>query len=228
MISDLIYVIEDEPSSVEALSLLLRRAGYQVMSMPDNQAAREAFERHIPDLVIFDSLSNLPEVEMLITWIHTQTNIPIMFCLSQTTEDSISGLDIGEEYLLKKPFLAPALLDRVNSLLSRNPGSLHWPLDSAIEFSGIRINASTRQASVDGKEIRLTTKEFALLWYLAQHPGQVFSRHELLSHVWGHSEYIDPGTITVHIHRLRLKIEVDPANPRHLQSVQGLGYKLEP
>ena len=229
MISALVYVIENEPTHGEAFSLLLRRAGYQVVSLPDSKSAQEAFERQLPDLVIF----HIPQVGLdlddFITWVHQQSNLPILILTNQATVlNLISEFYLDEDHILEESLKPQELLNHVDILLNRSPGSIHRPPDSTVEFADLQINTLTRLVTAHGKVVNLTIKEFDLLWYLAQHPGQIFTRYELLRHIWGQAEYIDPGTITVHIHRLRLKIEADPSSPRYIRTIQGIGYKLEP
>jgi DNA-binding response OmpR family regulator len=126
-----------------------------------------------------------------------------------------------------KPFSPQELVSRVRAVLRRTRASAK-ETDAAVHYPGLDVNPVTRLVQVQGMEANLTAKEFDMLWLLVQHPRQVFSRLQLLEQVWGISEYIDPGTVTVHISRLREKIEADPSNPQHIQTVWGIGYKFEP
>jgi DNA-binding response OmpR family regulator len=128
-----------------------------------------------------------------------------------------------------KPFSPQELVSRVRAVLRRTrPSGTDEPIERALTFDDLVIDPQTHLVILNGVEKTLTAKEFELLWWLARHPRQVFSRDHLLERVWGTAEYIDPGTVTVHMRRLREKIEVDPSNPRHLQTIWGVGYKFEP
>jgi DNA-binding response OmpR family regulator len=127
-----------------------------------------------------------------------------------------------------KPFSPRELVSRVKAVLRRVQGSTGEQKELALSFGALRIDPETRQVEVDGDVKDLTVKEFDLLWTLARHPQQVLSRSQLLDLVWGTSEYIDPSTVTVHVHRLREHIEADPADPHYIQTVWGVGYRFEP
>jgi DNA-binding response OmpR family regulator len=224
-----ILVVDDEPSIREVVSIYLERAGYQVVVADDGQAALEALERQPPDLVVLDLM--LPEVDGLeITRrLRATGDIPIIMLTARREEtDRILGLEMGADDYVVKPFSPRELVSRVNAVLRRTRGSMPKKDDLALAFDGLRIDPRTRLVEVDGVEKALTAKEFDLLWVLARHPRQVFNRDQLLDLVWGLTEYIDPSTVTVHVRRLREKIEADPSDPRHVQTVWGVGYKFEP
>jgi DNA-binding response OmpR family regulator len=224
-----ILVVEDEPSIREVVSLYLQRAGYQVTVVGDGLAAIEALTRHLPDLVVLDLM--LPKVDGLeITrWLRARGDTPIIMLTARREEaDRIAGLEMGADDYVVKPFSPQELVSRVRAVLRRTRGSAMGSSEKPLEFAGLRINPQTRLVEVNGEEKSLTAKEFDLLWVLAQHPRQVFSRDQLLDIVWGLTEYIDPSTVTVHVRRLREKIEPDPSNPRHIQTVWGVGYRFEP
>jgi DNA-binding response OmpR family regulator len=187
-------------------------------------------ERHMPDLVILDLM--LPEVDGLeITrWIRERSDVPIIMVTSRREEaDRIAGLELGADDYVVKPFSPQELVSRVRAVLRRmEKSSARESGERPLTFGGLTINPVTREVTQSGKEITLTAKEFDMLYHLAQHPRQVFSREQLLDRVWGGSEYIDPGTVTVHVRRLREKIETDPAKPTRLITVWGVGYKFEP
>jgi DNA-binding response OmpR family regulator len=142
--------------------------------------------------------------------------------------DRILGLEMGADDYVVKPFSPRELVSRVKAVLRRTEGSVGDRREQTLSFGGLRIDAETRHVEVEGESIELTAKEFDLLWTLAQHPQQVLSRSQLLDLVWGTSEYIDPSTVTVHVHRLREHIEADPTDPRTIQTVWGVGYRFEP
>lgn len=224
-----LLIVEDEPSIAEVVSLYLRRAGYHVTIAGNGKVALDLLDESIPDLVVLDLM--LPEVDGLSVtrWIRNRSDVPIIMLTARREEsDRIAGLEMGADDYVVKPFSPQELVSRVRAVLRRTHSTSEVKTDSGIKYKDIAIDPSTRLVTVKGAEINLTAKEFELLWYLAQHPRQVFTRDQLLEQIWGISEYIDPSTVTVHIRRLREKIEADPSNPEHLQTVWGVGYKFEP
>ncbi|RIK40073.1 MAG: DNA-binding response regulator [Chloroflexi bacterium] len=227
----LILVVDDERNISEVVSLYLARAGYQVKIAHDGQTALQLIATEKPDLVVLDLM--LPEADGLeITrQVRTHSETPIIMLTARRSEtDRILGLEMGADDYVVKPFSPQELVSRVRAVLRRTqaPGTSPVPGKQALEFSGIRIDPTTRLVEVAGREIALTAKEFDLLWFLASHPRQVFNRDQLLDHVWGETDYLDPSTVTVHVRRLREKVEADAANPRYIHTVWGVGYKFEP
>lgn len=225
----LIAIVEDEPNINEVVSLYLRRAGYRVVSYADGLLALDALTRQVPDLVILDVM--LPGMDgfTLTRRLRDHSAVPIILLTSRREEtDRIAGLELGADDYVVKPFSPGELVSRVRAVLRRVPSSQSSSSASRLGFTDMEINPQTRLVVLSGQEIELTAKEFDLLYYLAQHPRQVFSRVQLLERIWGLSDYIDPSTVTVHIRRLREKIEKDPAAPLHLVTVWGVGYKFEP
>jgi DNA-binding response OmpR family regulator len=224
-----ILVVEDEPSIGEVVTLYLKRAGYRVTAVRDGEAALAALARRLPDLVVLDLM--LPKVEghEITHWLRERGDTPIIMLTARREEaDRIAGLEMGADDYMVKPFSPQELVSRVRAVLRRTRGGAGPGGETAIVQGDLRVNPATRLVEVGGKECNLTAKEFDLLYLLARHPRQVFTRDQLLDRVWGLTEYIDPSTVTVHIRRLREKVESDPANPQHIQTVWGVGYRFEP
>lgn len=224
-----ILVVEDEPSIAEVVGLYLQRAGYQVQTAADGKIATTMLEKGIPDLVILDLM--LPEIDglSLTRWLRDRSDVPIIMLTARREEiDRIAGLEMGADDYVVKPFSPQELVSRVRAVFRRTHRADDQQAEQTLDFGDLRIDPQTRLVHVQEKETSLTSKEYDMLWHLANHPRQVFSRDQLLERIWGISDYIDPGTITVHIRRLREKIEPDPSNPRHLLTVWGVGYKFEP
>jgi len=225
-----ILVVEDEPSIAEVVGLYLQRAGYQVQTASDGKIAMAILEEGIPDLVILDLM--LPEIDglSLTRWLRDRSDVPIIMLTARREEiDRIAGLEMGADDYVVKPFSPQELVSRVRAVMRRikreqAPAESERPLT----FGNLVINALSRTVSISGEDIPLTAKEFDMLYLLAQHPKQVYTREQLLDRIWGGAEYIDPGTVTVHIRRVREKIESDPSNPTRLVTVWGVGYKFEP
>ena len=224
-----ILVVEDEPSIAEVVSLYLKRAGYRVSLASDGQAALQLMERQMPDLLILDLM--LPRVDgyEIARWVREQSDTPMIMLTARREEyDRIAGLEMGADDYVVKPFSPQELVSRVRAVLRRTRRGLEAAGESPLVFDDVRIDPQTHLVTVAGREVSLTAVEFDMLWLMAQNPRKVFSRQQLLERVWGHSEYIDPGTVTVHVRRLREKIERDPSNPVHIVTLWGVGYKFEP
>ncbi len=225
-----ILVVEDEPSLAEVVSLYLKRAGFQVQIASDGKQAMNILERQLPDFVILDLM--LPEVDGLsITrWLRDRSDVPIIMVTARREEiDRITGLEMGADDYVVKPFSPQELVSRVRAVLRRiGREQAGAESERMLAFDTITINSLTRVVMVKESQIELTAKEFDMFYLLARHPKQVFTRDQLLERVWGGAEYIDPGTVTVHVRRLREKIESDPSSPEHLLTVWGVGYKFEP
>lgn len=227
-----ILIVDDEASVVEVVSLYLQREGFRVRSARNGTDALVAMHAARPALVILDVM--LPQIDG-ITLIRRMRETPaldvpvIMLTARGRESDRITGLELGADDYVTKPFSPAELVARVKAVLRRATGGVSGDgYDSPIDFGTLSINPVTREVVVRGAPVELTATEFNLLWFMAARPRQVFPRSELLKHVWGFSDYLDPSTVTVHIRRLREKIERDPANPSWLQTVWGVGYKFEP
>lgn len=224
----LIAIVEDEPSIIEVVSLYLKRAGYQVAPFGNGLTALEFITRQTPDLVILDIM--IPGIDgfTLTRKLRDRSDVPVIMLTSRREEsDRIAGLELGADDYVVKPFSPQELVSRVRAVLRRVRPAAE-PAGNALTLAGLTIDPQTRTVMQNDREINLTVKEFDLLYHLAHHPRQVFTRDQLLETIWSISEYIDPGTVTVHIRRLREKIEKDPSNPDHLKTVWGVGYKFDP
>ncbi|NIS80865.1 MAG: response regulator [Anaerolineales bacterium] len=229
MINARILVVEDEPSIRDVVSLYLKRAGFQVTCVTDGSGALKSLEQHLPDLVILDLM--LPGVDgyEIARYLREKGDTPIIMLTARREEvDRIAGLEMGADDYVVKPFSPQELVSRVRAVLRRTHKQTIDKTSSPRVFGDLRVDPTTRLVEVRGEERELTAKEFDLLWLLTNYPRQVFNRDQLLEKIWGVVEYIDPSTVTVHMRRLREKIEEDPSNPRHLLTVWGVGYKFEP
>jgi DNA-binding response OmpR family regulator len=228
--NETILVVEDEASIAEVVSLYLKRAGYNVQVAGDGKQAMALFEKQMPDFVILDLM--LPEVDglSLTRWLRDRSNVPIIMLTARREEiDRIAGLEMGADDYVVKPFSPQELVSRVRAVMRRiGRDQPEARQDQALDFENLTINPRSRVVTVNDLPVELTAKEFDMLYLLAQHPKQVFTREQLLERVWGGALYIDPGTVTVHVRRLREKIEADPSHPMHLLTVWGVGYKFEP
>ncbi|MHB8776769.1 MAG: response regulator transcription factor [Anaerolineales bacterium] len=225
-----ILVVEDEPSIAEVVSLYMKRSGYQVQIAVDGKQAMTIFERQTPDLVILDLM--LPEVDglSLTRWLRDRSDVPIIMVTARREEiDRIAGLEMGADDYVVKPFSPQELVSRVRAVLRRiGRDQAEAGSDRSLSFEGLTIDPRSHVVTVKESEVELTAKEFDMLYLLARHPKQVFTRDQLLERVWGGAEYIDAGTVTVHVRRIREKIEAEPSKPQRLLTVWGVGYKFEP
>ena len=230
MTENLILVVEDEASIAEVVSLYLKRAGFGAQIAADGRQAMTLFERLKPDLVILDLM--LPEVDglSLTRWLRDRSNVPIIMLTARRAEiDRIAGLEMGADDYVVKPFSPQELVSRVRAVMRRlGREQMEAEPERDVSFDDLSIDPRSRVVTRKDMPIELTVKEFDMLYLLARHPKQVFTREQLLERVWGGAQYIDPGTVTVHVRRLREKIEDDPARPRHLETVWGIGYRLTP
>jgi two-component system response regulator ResD len=227
MSGETILVVDDEPTIVEVVELYLRREGFQVVTAVDGAAALAAVERARPALVVLDlMLPGLTGLEVL-RRLRAAGNLPVILLTARGEEaDRVVGLELGADDYVTKPFSNRELVARVKAVLRRaqppTPSETH-----VLVLGGLRLDTTARSVTLDGQPVALTVREFDLLAFLMRHPGQVFTREQLLDQVWGYTFASDLSTVTVHVRRLREKIERDPANPRLLQTVWGVGYRLE-
>ena len=225
-----VLVVDDEPNIREVVELYLRREGYEVEVSADGAAALEAIERKAPDLIVLDlMLPVLGGIQLTRTLREGHYTIPIIMLTAKGDEaDRVAGLELGADDYVTKPFSPKELVARVKAVLRRASAKpLVDPQAQPLTLRGVTINPSTRQVWIQNEQqVTLTAKEFDLLWFFINHPGQVFTRDQLLDNVWGFDFFGDASTVTVHVRRLREKIEQQPTNPEHILTVWGVGYKF--
>ena len=225
-----VLVVDDEPTIVEVVARYMERAGYETLQAADGPEALRLAEQRDPDLIVLDVM--LPEIDGLevMRRLHERPGAPVpVILLTARGEESdrLVGLRRGADDYVVKPFSPAELVARVDAVLRRvsPPAEVAPP---PIEVGALRIDPSMRTVTLDGEEISLTQREFDLLAYLATHPGQVFSRDQLMEAVWGFAFFDDTSTVTVHVRRLRAKLGDDPSEPRFIETVWGVGYRLRP
>jgi DNA-binding response OmpR family regulator len=221
-----VLVVDDEPIVRDVVRRYLERDGHRIVAAGDGDEARELIERETPSLVVLDvMLPGETDGLALCRWIRSESDLAVILLTARGDEaDRIVGLELGADDYVTKPFSPRELATRVRTVLRRaGPGVT--PRER-IEVGSLVIDAATREARRDGDTLTLTAKEFDLLWFLAANPDRVFSRDQLMHRVWGYSSALDTGTVTVHVRRLREKLEVDPSRPRLLETVWGVGYRL--
>jgi DNA-binding response OmpR family regulator len=223
-----VMVIEDDPTIAEVVCRYLQRDGFEVESVTDGRRAVELATARPPDLMILDLM--LPGLDGLEVFRRVRAVAPtpvIMLTARGDESDRVMGLELGADDYVAKPFSPRELVARVRSVLRRAKGSLEPVGTKVVEIGDLRVDLGAREVVRDGEPISLTVREFELLAFLMLHPHRVFRREELLDHVWGYT-FGDTSTVTVHVRRLREKVERDPASPVHIQTVWGVGYRFEP
>ena len=223
----LVLVIEDEESFRDALKFMLSREGFDVILAPNGAEGMKLFDSMNPDLVLLDLM--LPEVSgtEVCKYIRTKSNTPVIMLTAKDTEiDKVVGLEIGADDYVTKPFSTRELLARIKAVLRRG-GEMENDFVGAVEVGPIRMDVERHVLSVNGEAVLMPLKEFELLEFLMRNSGRVLTRGQLMDRVWG-SNYVGDGkTLDVHVKRIRSKIEPNPANPVHLTTVRGLGYRFE-
>jgi DNA-binding response OmpR family regulator len=221
-----ILVVDDERTIADVVASYLRREGYEAVTAGDGPAAVMAAERHQPDLVVLDLM--LPGFDGLqvMARIRQRRAVPVILLTARGEEaDRVVGLKLGADDYVVKPFSPAELVARVSAVLRRSqpaaPGA-----EEPVAFGEVVVDPRSRTVTVAGEEADLTAKEFDLLAHLSRNLGKVFTRDELMEEVWRYPFYTDTATVTVHVRRVRHKIERDPLQPRHLLTVWGVGYKL--
>ena len=222
-----ILLVDDERSIQTLLSYPLRKDGYQVTSAEDGREALQRFAEGRFDLVILDlMLPKLDGVEVC-RQLRSRSQVPIIMLTAKGDEmDKVTGLEMGADDYITKPFSMREFRSRVKAALRRSRMVGEVPENETIESGDLKIDFGRRMVTLGGEEVRVTYVEFEILGALARSPGRVLSREALLEHVWGDSEYRDPRTVDVHIRHLREKLESDPKSPEYLFTVRGVGYRF--
>jgi DNA-binding response OmpR family regulator len=224
-----VLVVDDEPTIGEVVSAYLRRAGYDTRVARDGPAALAAVAERSPDLIVLDLM--LPGIDGLEVMRRVRerpdrTSAIILLTAKGEESERVIGLRLGADDYVVKPFSPAELVARVDAVLRRvDTVPAQAP---PLVFGALEIDASARRVHRDGAEIALTQREFDLLHFLARHPGRAFTREDLMDHVWQFAFYSDTSTVTVHIRRLRTKLEADPEHPRWIETVWGVGYRFAP
>ncbi len=222
-----VLVVDDEPIVRDVVVRYLQRDGFDTLEAADGETARELIETASPQLVVLDVM--LPGIDglALCRWIRSRGELPVIMLTARGEEaDRIVGLELGADDYVTKPFSPRELAVRVRTVLRRTASAP--AAAERLVFDDLVVDARAREVEVEGRPLRLTAKEFDLLFFLASNPREVFSRDQLMDRVWGYAAALDTGTVTVHIQRLRSKIERDPKSPRRLETVWGVGYRFVP
>jgi DNA-binding response OmpR family regulator len=226
MITQRILVVDDEPMVCEVLGRYFELEGFDVAIAGDGETALSLFESDPPQLVVLDLM--LPRIDGLEVFrrIRATTHTPVIMLTARGEEtDRVVGLELGADDYITKPFSPREVVARARAVLRRSGRDLD---DGDLVFGDLRIDRGRREVRVGARDVHLTRKEFDLLEHLASSPGSTFTRSALLEHVWDFAWDGDTATVTVHIRRLREKIETNPSAPRHLITVWGVGYRFEP
>ena len=222
-----VLVVDDDATTRDVIVRYLEREGFEALQAEDGGRARALIESTRPDLVILDLM--LPGVDgrSVCRWVRSNGALPVIMLTALGEEtDRIVGLELGADDYVTKPFSPRELIARVRTVLRRS-GPAALPVRRLV-FGDLSMDAAAREVRKRDEEIRLTAKEFDLLWFLASHPRRVFSRDQLMTRVWGYDAGLDTGTVTVHVRRLREKVEDDPSHPQRIQTVWGVGYRFAP
>jgi two-component system response regulator ResD len=222
-----VLIVDDEPNIREVVGLYLRRDGHDIISAADGEEALEVFRESEPDLVVLDLM--LPKMSGLEVCrrMRADRRVPMILLTARGEEEErIVGLSLGADDYVVKPFSPRELAARVAAVLRRVEESSGDVDQKVLSFDGLRIDPNKRETLVRGESVNLTAREFDLLHHLASSPGRVYTRDQLMELVWGYTFSADTSTVTVHVRRLREKVEPDPARPRYLQTVWGFGYKF--
>lgn len=224
-----ILIVEDEISFSEALAFLLEKEGFQITVAENGREAIEKFDEKGADLILLDLM--IPEVSgtEVCRIIRTKSQVPIIMLTAKDAEiDKVVGLELGADDYVTKPYSSRELLARIKAVMRRNLGGGENTADSGTLTVGpINMDIDKHQVTINSAVISLPLKEFELLEFLIRNSGRVLTRNQLIDRVWGSDYFGDTKTLDVHIKRLRAKIEEDPANPKIIHTIRGLGYKLE-
>ena len=221
-----VLVVEDEESYREVLSYMLSKEGFEVIEAPDGATGIAQFDRHGADIVLLDLMMPGLSGTEVCRQLRIRGPVPVIMVTARDSEvDKVVGLELGADDYVTKPFSHRELVARIRAVLRR--GNETELVPDVIEAGGVRMDVERHEVSVTGERIKLALKEFELLEMLLRNAGRVLTRAQLIDRIWGADYVGDTKTLDVHIKRLRTKIEPDPANPRYLITVRGLGYKFE-
>lgn len=224
-----ILIVEDESSFSEALAFLLGKEGFEVVVAEDGRTALDLFAKEGADLILLDLM--IPEVSgvEVCRRVRTTSQVPIIMLTAKDAEiDKVVGLELGADDYVTKPYSSRELIARIKAVLRRGISDTELQGDLEVICVGpIRLDTARHQASINGNPIALPLKEFELLEFLMRNSGRVLTRSQLIDRVWGGDYFGDTKTLDVHIKRLRSKLEIESANPVLIQTIRGLGYKLE-
>jgi two-component system response regulator RegX3 len=223
-----ILVVEDEETLAEAISFLLSKEGFDVSVAATGPEAIEAFDKSGADLILLDlMLPGLSGTEVC-RQIRSKSSVPIIMLTAKDSEiDKVVGLELGADDYVTKPYSSRELIARIRAVLRRGEIQDAGGDESTLEVGPVRMDTDRHIITVNGQQVAIPLKEFELLEFLMRNAGRVLTRVQLIDRVWG-SDYVgDTKTLDVHIKRLRAKIEKDPANPEYIQTVRGMGYKME-
>ena len=222
-------IVEDEESLADPLAFLLRKEGFEASIVNDGAQALPTFERVSPDIVLLDLMLPGMSGTEICKALRARSNVPVIMVTARDTEiDKVVGLELGADDYVTKPYSARELIARIRAVLRRGADPTEEDVDLAVLEAGpVRMDVERHTVAVNGEPITLPLKEFDLLEYLMRNAGRVLTRGQLIDRVWGVDYVGDTKTLDVHVKRLRSKIEPDSANPKHLITVRGLGYKLE-
>jgi len=224
-----VLIVEDEESFADPLAFLLRKEGFTAAVASTGQQALEEFDRNGADIVLLDLMLPGMSGSDVCRALRQRSTVPVIMVTARDSEiDKVVGLEIGADDYVTKPYSARELIARVRAVLRRGGEAGEGELQPQVLAAGpVRMDVERHVVTVDGAEIPLPLKEFDLLEYLLRNVGRVLTRGQLIDRVWGADYVGDTKTLDVHVKRLRSKIEPDPASPRHLVTVRGLGYKFE-
>lgn len=224
-----ILIVEDEVSFSEALAFLLGKEGFEVSVAENGQQAIEMFNKEGADLILLDLMIPVISGIEVCRTIRTTSQVPIIMLTAKDAEiDKVVGLELGADDYVTKPYSSRELIARIKAVLRRGVMDDSLDGEGGIHVvAGIKLDIGKHQVTINGQLVSLPLKEFELLEFLMRNAGRVLTRSQLIDRVWGGDYYGDTKTLDVHIKRLRAKIEADPANPTLIQTIRGLGYKLE-
>lgn len=223
-----VLVIEDEESFRDALEFILTKEGFQIESAASGKDGIVAFTNFKPDIILLDLMLPGMSGTDVCKEIRSVSSVPIIMLTAKDAEiDKVVGLEVGADDYVTKPFSSPELIARIRAVLRRGSTDTNTDHEDVLELGPVKLDSVRHSVQVNGKEVSMPLKEFEVLEYLMENSGRVLTRGQLMDRIWG-SNYVGDGkTLDVHIKRLRSKIELDPANPKLLHTVRGLGYRFE-